>query len=231
MRDAKEVMTSPWGPFARQCIVTRITNYAIVGRSGPSESTTSREICTGFAATPATGGGVQITASTSTGGQTSAPVISRILRQPLGVSRPARQADTGVLAQASDSPMLAETFASEIGVTRQQIIDPNGTLRLPVRLDMQFPLEATLTCRPDGGGVDHGRETLVFSCSLDEQVGVDRLTARVQLAGVEEIDVLSGVRLSSLLVGSVTGHDRANGQAQGRPVDYHVWQRRTTEFE
>jgi hypothetical protein len=229
--EPKEVMTSAWGPFARQCVVTRVTNYVIAGRSGPSERTTSHETCTGFAATPAAGGAVQITASTNTVGQSSTPLVSRILRRPSGVSRPADRSDTGLLAQGSDSSGFAEAFASDIGVTRKQTIGSHETLSLPVRLQILSPIDGMLSCRPDGGGADHGRETLIFSCTLNEKIDNDRLSARIQLAGVEEIDVLTGVRLSSLLVGSVTGHDRADAQARWRPVDYHVWHRRTTEFE
>jgi hypothetical protein len=102
---------------------------------------------------------------------------------------------------------------------------------LPIRLGIQFPIDGMLTCHPDGGHVDRGRGTLVFSCTLDEQVRTDRLDSRVHLTGVEEVDVLTGVRLSAEMVGSVTGRERLDAQAHWRPVDYHVWHTRTTELE
>ncbi len=224
-------MTVAWGPFARQCTETRTSNDSVVGHSGPSEAATDHQSCTGFSAAPASLGAIEITASTTGGGQSTTPVIARFLRGPGGVSRPAAQGDTDLLAQGSDSPALAEAFAREIGVTHQQVIDPDATLRLPIRLQTEFPIEGMLSCRPDGGNVDHGRETLVFTCTLDDTVHTRHLDARVELAGVEEIDVLTGVRLASALAGSMTGHERSNPQARWQPIDDHVWFRRTTEFQ
>jgi hypothetical protein len=90
---------------------------------------------------------------------------------------------------------------------------------------------AAVSCSPDGEAVDRGRETLAFACTLDEAIQTDCLSARLRLAGVEEIDVLSGVRLSGALVGSLTGQERFSAHAGWRSVDYHIWYGRTTDFE
>jgi hypothetical protein len=230
MSESMQIMTVAWGPFARQCTDTRRSSYVTSGRSGPRDVTTDNESCTGFSAIPVSGRAMQITASTTAGGS-PASVISRFLRGPGGVSRAAAPGDTGLMAQGSDSPELAQTLVAEIGVTHEQTITPDGTLMLPIRLEIEGRLDVVLSCRPDGGSVDHGRETLVFSCTLDDHVHTDRLDGRLQLAGVEEVDVLTGVRLSSALSGSMTGHGRVRNDALWRPIDYHVWYGRKTEFE
>jgi hypothetical protein len=236
MRQPEEVMKAAWGPFARQCTSMRTSHFAAAGRSGVREVGTDHESCIGFAATPASGGAMEITGSTTSDGSTSdagpsTPIVFRILRAPGGVSRPAASGDTGLLAQGSDDEHLAEAFAAQIGLTQKQVIDPKTTLRLPIFLDAPSPLEGMLQCRPDGGSVDRGRETLLFSCTLDERVRTDRLDARVQLAGVEEVDVLSGVRLSGSFAGSLSGRQRVSAADPGQRIDYHIWYERTTELE
>jgi hypothetical protein len=231
MDQPKEVMTVAWGPFARQCASTRTSHYVMTGRSGPKEIATDHESCIGFAAMPAADGAMEITASTAANGQTSVSTLYRILRGPSGVSRPAISGDNGLLAQGNDSPKSAEAFAHQIGLSQQQIIDPKGTLLLPIILYVPSPVEGTLQCQPDGGGVDRGRETLVFSCVLDEQVHTDRVDATVRLAGMEEVDVLTGVRLSGSFAGSLIGYERFGAQMSGRQVDDHVWYERIMQFE
>jgi hypothetical protein len=251
MSQPEEVMKAAWGPFARQCTTTRTSHLEATGRSGPNEVATSHESCIGFAATPAAGGAIEITGSTTSDEQPASPVLLRILRSPNGVSRPAAPGDTGLLAQGSDNKRLAEAFARQIGLMQQQVIAPTETLDLPISLYVPSPVEGMLQCHPDGGRVDRGRETLVFSCTMDEQVHTDRLDARLRLDGVEEVDVLTGVRLSGSFAGSMRGRQRVIAQARvqsgtqsgpqasvqgsaqghGRAVDDHIWYERTTEFE
>jgi hypothetical protein len=59
----------------------------------------------------------------------------------------------------------------------------------------------------------------------------DQVAATVRLAGVEEVDVLTGVRLSGSFAGSLIGYERFNTQVGGRHVDDHVWYERTMQFE
>ncbi len=223
-------MTAAWGPFARQCTSTRTSHYAMVGRE-PEDVATTYEACIGFAAMPAAHGAMQITGSTTSNRRSSVPIVYRILRGPSGVSRPATSGDTGLLAQGSDSPSSAEAFAREIGLTQRQVIEPHESLLLPINLRVPSSVDGTLRCKPTGGAVVHGRETLVFTCTLDQQVHNDRLDARVQLAGVEEVDVLTGVRLSSSFSGYLSGYERSNTRSRMRRVDDHLRYERTTEFE
>jgi hypothetical protein len=96
-------------------------------------------------------------------------------------------------------------LASEIGLTARQVIGPNDIVALPVRLSLPFPVDIELSCRPDGGHRDRDRDTLVLSCTFDQNVRTPRLDARVRLAGVEEIDIQTGIRLSSVLTGGLNG--------------------------
>jgi hypothetical protein len=143
---------------------------------------------------PAAGDAMVITASTAANERSSVPILYRILRGPSGVSHPAAPGDSGLLAQGSDNPESSNAFARQIGLDRKQIVDPKEALSMPILLLVPTPVEGTLQCRPEGGAVDRGRETLIFSCTLDEQVHTDRLVARLRLAGAEEVDVLTGVR-------------------------------------
>jgi hypothetical protein len=111
------------------------------------------------------------------------------------------------------------------------LISPNETLELPVQLLIPFPLETVLSCRPDGGHRDHGRDTLVFSCRSNQKVHTDRLDAQVQLAGVEQIDIQSGVRLSSVLAGHLSGRSRSGDNAAWLSANNGLLYRREMEFE
>jgi hypothetical protein len=227
----EEVMTLPWGPFARQCTQTRTAHYVLAGKAGLKEVVTNDHSCVGFVAMPAAGGAMQITGSTTADESSSGPVIYRILRAPSGISRPATAGDNGVLAQGSDDHSLATSFANQIGLTRQQIIDPEKAMLLPIMLHVPSPVMGTLRCRPDGGSVDRGRKILVFSCVLDEQVHTERVDATLRLAGVEEVDVMTGVRLSGSFAGSLNGREKTSAQAPAEQVHDHVWYERTMEFE
>ncbi len=224
------VMKVAWGPFARQCTRTRTFHSVIAGRTGLKEVETNRENCIGFAAMPAANGAVEITGSTAGAAEPSVPIIYRILRGPRGVSRPAQPGDVGLLAQGSDDPESSKSFASRIGLTRQQVVEPKETLLLPILLHIPAPVEGTLHCTPDGGAVDHGRQTLVITCTLDEQAHTDSLDAKVRLAGVEEVDVQTGVRLSGSFAGSVVGYEISDNQMRGKRVDDHIWYERTMEY-
>jgi hypothetical protein len=230
MSEPTEVMNTAWGPFARQCTSTRNWHNEAVGRSKPMEVTASYESCSGFAAMSVAGGAMEITVSTAIA-QSSTPIISRMLRSPDGVTRPAASGDTGLLAQGSASPKVAEIFASQVGLTRRQVIDPKGTLLLPILLQIPSPVIGTLSCHPNGRSVEHDREIFVLTCASDEMISSDRVAARMRLGGVEAVDILTGVRLSGELHGSLIGRERFNPQSRWQPADYNIWYRRTTEFE
>jgi hypothetical protein len=173
----------------------------------------------------------QITASVGRPDQPSAPVILRILRTSGGSTRVAMQGDTGLLAQGSDAPDAAKVLASEIGLTARQVIDRTEILALPVRLSLPFPLDIALSCRPDGGHQDRGRNTLVLTRSLDQEIHSDHVDAQIRLNGVEEIDVETGVRLSSVLTGRLSGRTRPNDDAAWHSADEELLYRRETDFE
>jgi hypothetical protein len=122
-------------------------------------------------------------------------------------------------------------LAGEIGLTARQLIHPNEVLSLPLHLSVRFPLDIVLTCRPDGGHTEHGRDTLVFSCMLDQKVRTDHLDAQVRLGWVEEIDVQTGVRLFSVMTGRLRGRRRASDDAGWQSADDRLLDRRETEFE
>jgi hypothetical protein len=224
-------MRDAWGPFVRQCITTRVIQYATGRRSGQREVGENNTICTGFSAFRDADGSVEITASTSANGQSSAPIISRISRQPNGVSNTAAPGEAGLLAQGSDVPLAAEWLAREIGVPSRRIVAPNETLLLPIRLHVPSTIDGILSCHLDGQRLDRGRQTLVFSCVLDEHARTDRLDAQLHLAGVEEIDVPTGIRLTSVLSGWLKGRERFNDQAHWQPADDHIRYHRETELE
>lgn len=229
-----DVMVSPWGPFARQCDSTRVsydTTYRS-GRVGVFEVTNVYKTCAGFVAMPFGHDAAEITASIDKINQPSSPMILRILRTPEGAARAAAPGDTGLLAQGSDAQEAARVLASEIGLTARQLINPNDTVSLPVRLSLPFPVDIELSCRPDGGHHDHGRDTLVLSCTLDQKVRTTRLDAQVRLAGVEEIDVQTGIRLSSVLAGRLSGRIRLSDRDETwRSADDRLLYRRETDFE
>lgn len=228
-----ELMVSPWGPFARQCVSTRVAHDETDwrGRVRVYEVADVYTTCTGFSAMPAGADAEQITASVGNPDQVSAPVILRILRTSAGSARTARQGDSGLLAQGSDVPGAAEELASEIGLTAPQVIHPTDVLALPVRLLLPFPVDVSLSCRPDGGHVDRGRDTLVFTCTADQQVRSAQVDARIRLTGIEEIDVQTGIRLSSVLTGRLSGQTRLHPDAAWRSANDRLLYRRATDFE
>lgn len=208
-----EAMVSPWGPFARECDSTRVSHDAFRWRVGQTEVADVYETCVGFSAMLSGRDAAEITASVGKINQPSSSVVLRIVRKTDGVARAAAAGDTGLLAQGSDVPGAAEILARDIGLTARQLITPNDTLTLPVRLSIPFPLDIVMSCRPDGERRDHGRDTLVLSCTLDQMVHTDLLDVQVQLAGVEEIDIQTGVRLFSLLTGHLRGRSRLGDDA------------------
>ena len=226
-----EAMDAPWGPFARQCDSTRVAHSATRWRLGETEITDVYETCVGFSVMPAGRDAAEITASVGKVNQPLSSVVLRILRNTNGVARPAAPGDDGLLAQGSDVADGAETLARDIGLTARQVVSPNDTLAIPVRLSLPFPLDVVLSCRPDGGHRNHGRDTLLFSCTLDQQFHTTHLDAQLQLAGVEEIDVETGVRISSVLSGRLSGRKRPGDGAAWQPANERLLYSRDTEFE
>jgi hypothetical protein len=226
-----EAMKAPWGPFARECDSTRVSRTTSRSRNGDTEVDKVYETCTGFSSMPGSHNSAQITASVGEVNKPSSTVVLRILRNPDGAARAAAPGDTGLLAQGSDVPEAADTLAREIGLTARQLVSPAETLTLPIRLSVPFPLDVVLSCRPDGEHRDHGRQTLVLSCTLDQNIHTSHLEARVQLAGVEEIDVQTGIRLSSLLTGRLNGRTQEADEATWQSTSDRLLYRRDTEFE
>jgi hypothetical protein len=189
------------------------------------------ETCTGFSAIPSGHDAAEITASVSETNRPSSTLILRILRKAGGATRAAAPGDTGLLAQGSDVPDAAQILAPDIGLTSRQLVNPNDTLALPVQLLIPFPLDAVLSCRPDGGHRDHGRDTLVFSCTSNQEIRTDRIDAQVRLEGVEEIDVQTGICLASVLAGHLSGRKRLSDKAAWQSADDRLLYRRDTEFQ
>jgi hypothetical protein len=231
MTQSIEAMQAPWGPFARACDSTRVSRSTIRWRVGEVDVAELHETCTGFSSMPSGHDAAEITASVGEPDRPSEPTVLRILRRTDGVARPAMAGDAGLLALGSDAPDAAGTLARDIGLTARQLISPNDTLDLPVRLSMPFPIDIVMSCRPDGEHRDHGRDTLVLSCTSDQQVHTGRLDAQVQLAGVEEIDIQTGVRLSSVLTGHLHGRSRLADNAAWHLANNQVLYRREMEFE
>ncbi len=224
-------MEAAWGPFARQCDSTRVSRTGTRWRLGETEVADVYETCVGFSVMLPGQDSAEITASVGRTNQPSSSMVVRIMRKTSGVARAAVPGDTGLLAQGSDAGDAAELLARNIGLTAHQVVSPNDTLALPVRLSLPFPLDVVLSCRPDGGHRDHGRDTLVLSCTLDQQLRTEHLDAQLQLAGVEEIDVQTGVRLSSALSGRLSGRKRLGGDAAWQSANDRLLYRRETEFE
>ncbi len=111
------------------------------------------------------------------------------------------------------------------------MVSPNDTIALPVRLSVPFPLDIVLACHPEGVHHDHGRDTLVFSCLLDQKVTTDRLDAHLQLAGMEQIDVQTGIRLFGVLTGSLSGRKRSGDDTAWHTAEERILYRRATELE
>lgn len=231
MSQPVEAMQAPWGPFARQCASTRISYPQIRWRVGDADVSHVYETCVGFSSIPSGGDAAEITASVGEPNRPSSTVTLRILRRAGGPAQLAAAGDTGRLAFGSGESERAARLAEDIGLTRRQLIRPEDTLALPVRLSMPFPVDSILTCHPDRGRRDRGRDTLVFACTLDEAVHTDHLDARVRLAGVEEIDVQTGIRLSSVLSGNLDGRKRASDHGVWEAANENLLYRRETEFE
>jgi len=208
-----ELMEVPWGRFARQCASTRVSYATVRWRVGDTEVAKVYKTCIGFSAMPSGPDVVEITASVSKADRPSAPVILRIRRDTEGRARAAVPGDIGLLAQGSDVPEAAETLARDIGLTARQLLNPSEPISLPVQLSLPFPVNGALSCHPVGKASDHGRQTVVLSCTLDQIVHTDHLAAQVRFAGVEEIDVPSGVCLTSLLTGDLRGRIRLHDNA------------------
>ncbi len=227
-----EAMEAAWGPFARQCDTTRVSHTATRWRVGETQVADVYGTCIGFSALLSGHDTADITASVGNINQPSAsPLVLRMERNSSGVARPAGPGDTGLLAQGSDVRDAAEILARDIGLTARQVISPNDTLALPVRLAVPFPLDIVMACRPEGMHREHGRDTLVFSCLLDQKIRTDRLDAQVWMAGVEEIDVQTGIRLFSVLTGRLNGRKRLSDNAAWHAANEQILYRRETEFE
>ncbi len=226
-----EAMEAAWGPFARQCDSTRVSHTATRWRVGETQVAEIYGTCTGFSTMLSGSDTAEITASVGKINQPSSPVVLRIVRNASGAARPAAPGDTGLLAQGSDVTDDAAILARDIGLTARQVISPNDTLALPVRLSVPFPLDIVLPCHPDGMHREHGRDTLVFSCLLDQKIHTDRLDAQLWLAGVEQIDVQTGIRLFSVLTGRLNGRKRLSDNAAWHTANEELLYRRVTEFE
>jgi hypothetical protein len=231
MTQPVQVMEQAWGPFARQCTTTRVTHYETHRQLSPSEVVQSHTTCIGFSALPRADGSVEVTASMSPDDPSSNPIVSRILRSPSGASRTAKPGESGLLAYGSDVPEIAAALARDIGVTARQLVGPNESLRLPIRLRMPFPVDGALSCHPSGEAADHGRKVLVLACTLDQEARTEHLQATIHLTGEQQVDIATGVRLSGDLTGWLNGRVRLNNQSPWQPTEDNVWYSKETEFE
>jgi hypothetical protein len=174
---------------------------------------------------------VAITASLGTGSEFSTPRIARFVRDRRGTARPAASGDNGLLSQGSDDTAAAARLAQRIGLSRRQLIQSGQTVDVTVRFSLPAPVDVTLSCRPDGGGRMNGRDTLVFSCTGSEAVRNEDFVGQLRVAGVEELDIRSGVRLASQLSGRLDGEnlsaDGSHRQAASNRLLYSL----DTEFE
>jgi hypothetical protein len=226
------MMGDAWGPFARQCITTRLSHDRPNGHLSPIEEDKITAVCFGFATLPRSDGSVEITASMNAADSASNLIVSRILRYPSGISRPAQANDTGLLAYGSDVPDVADTLARDIGLKHQQQINPDEQIAVPIRLRMPSPVDVTLVCQPSGEAEDHGRKVLLLNCTLDQDVTNDLLRAHLHLAGTQRVDVATGVRLSGSMSGWLNGQTRQHGDSPWvKTSDDHIWYSKWTEFE
>jgi hypothetical protein len=231
MTQPVQVMVDAWGPFARQCATTRVSHYKAYRQLSPNEVVQTHTTCVGFSALSQADGAVELTASMNADDPSSNPIVSRILRSPGGASRTAIEGEPGLLAYGSDVPEIAAVLARDIGVTGRQLIAPNQSLRLPIRLYMPFPIDGALSCRPSGETADHGRRVLVFSCTLDQEAKTDHLQAQIHLTGEQQVDIATGVRLSGEMTGWLNGRARPNDRSPWEPAQENVWYSKETEFE
>jgi len=226
-----QVMVEAWGPFARQCATTRVSHYEAHRQLSPSEIVQTHTTCVGFSALPRADGSVELTASMNADDPSSNPIVSRILRSPSGTSRTAIQGEPGLLAYGSDVPEIAAVLARDIGVTARQLIGPNESLRLPIRLRMPFPVDGALSCHPAGETADHGRKILVLDCILDQEARTEHLQAKIHLTGEQQVDIATGVRLSGEMTGWLNGRVRLNDRSPWQPAEEQVRYSKETEFE
>lgn len=226
-----EAMEAPWGPFARQCDSTRVSHTITRWRQKETQVGTTYESCAGFSSVLSGPDAAEITASIGRPDDPASSVVVRLRRSTAGTARPAGPGDGWLLAQGSDAPAEADLLARGLGLTARQMVNPRDNMSLPVRLRLPFPVDASLSCRPDGLHRDRDREMLVMSCTLDEKIRTDHLDAQVQLAGVEVIDVQTGVRLSSALAGQLSGRARLAGNGNWQAADERLLYRRETEFQ
>jgi hypothetical protein len=233
MNGPVDAMTEAWGPFARQCGTTRLSHFVYGSRLNPEDVTQTHIRCIGFTTMPGSNssGPMAITASLGTDSEFASPRIVRFLRDPGGLVRPAAAGDTGLLAQGSDDPAAAIRLAQRIGLTKQQLIEPGETVNLTIRFSLPDPVDVRLSCRPDGGGRLHGRDTLIFSCTGDEAVRTDDFAGQLQVAGVAELDVRSGVRLASRLSGHLTGDSMSPNGGRRHVANERLLYSLDTEFE
>lgn len=231
MTQPVQVMVEAWGPFARQCTTTRVSHYAVHRQLGPREIVQTQTSCVGFSAIARADGSVVLTASMNADDPSSNPIVSRILRSPSGATRTAIQGEPSLLAYGSDVPEIAAVLARDIGVDTRQLIEPNKSLRLPIRLNMPFPVDGALSCRPAGETADHGRRVLVLECALDQDARTDHLQAKIHLTGEQQVDIATGVRLSGELTGWLNGRERPNDQSPWQPAQDDIWYSKETQFE
>jgi hypothetical protein len=236
-------MVDPWGPFARQCADTHVSYWANTNGAhvSPREKSENHGECWGFSVSPGSGGSAVVTASiggsaavtASIGGsdRAAAATIIRFQRSPNGEVRTAQAGDMGLSAQGSDDPNAAAQLARQIGLSRQQMIAAHQKLDLLVRLNFPDPVDVPVTCDPDGGGQMHGRATVILSCSGGREIQMAEFVGRLRMAGVEEIDVRSGVVLSSRYSGRMNGEREVSGLVGGRHGDMQLLYSLETEFE
>ena len=231
MTQPVQVMEQAWGPFARQCNTVRVSHYRAHRQLSPGEIAQTHVTCIGFSAFPRADGSVELTASMNADDPSASPIVSRILRSPTGTSRTASPGESGLLAYGSDVPEIAAVLARDLGVTARQLIEPNESLRLPIRLRMPFPVDGVLSCHPSGETADHGRKILVLDCTLDQEVSTGRLQAQIHLTGEQQVDITTGVRLSGELTGWLNGKQRPDDQSPWQPAHDDVWYSKVTEFQ
>jgi hypothetical protein len=226
-------MVEPWGPFARQCANTYVSYWANTNSAhvSPREKSENHSECWGFSVSPGPGGAAVVTASIGGSDRAAAATIVRFQRSPGGEVRTAQAGDTGLSAQGSDDPNAAAQLARQIGLSRQQMIAAHQKLDLLVRLNFPDPVDVPVTCDPDGGGQSHGRTTVILSCSGGRQVQTSLFVGRLRMSGVEEIDVRSGVVLSSRYSGRMNGEREVSGLVGGRHGDMQLFYSLETEFE
>lgn len=226
-----QVMVQAWGPFSRQCATTRVSHYEAHRQLGPTEIVQTHTTCVGFSVFPHADGSVEITASTNADDPSANPIVSRILRSPSGASRTAIQGEYGLLAYGSDKPEVATVLARDIGVTARQLIGPNASLWLPIRLRLPFPVDSAMSCHPEAETADRGRKILVLDCALDQEAKTEHLQAKIYLTGEQQVDIATGVRLSGDMTGWLNGQVRLNDQSPWQPAKEDVRYSKETEFE